>query len=94
MLAGIVALSVSVYSFASASPETQVVPIDSGKIESGYVYLNGVPVKENEVIEVNEENQENQDEIIAKYGIGKPSEGAKLQSIRVVNTDPRGSIDF
>lgn len=90
MLASIMALSVSVYSFASAS-ETQVIPVDSGKIESGYVYLNGVPIKENEVIEVTEENQ---DEIISKYGIEKPSEGAKLQTIRVVNTDPRGSREF
>ncbi|WP_179087855.1 hypothetical protein [Paenibacillus amylolyticus] len=65
--------------------------MDSGKIESGYVYLSGVPIKENEVIEVNEENQ---DEIIAKYGIEKPSEGAKLQTIRVVNSDPRGSREF
>ncbi|CAM3222695.1 hypothetical protein HP548_23675 [Paenibacillus taichungensis] len=84
------AISVYVYSLASAS-ETQIVPVDSGKVESGYVYLNGVPIKENEVIEVNEANQ---DEIIAKYGIEKPSEGAQLKTIRVVNNDPRGAREF
>ncbi|MDN9010907.1 hypothetical protein [Brevibacillus laterosporus] len=48
-----------------------------------FVYLNEQPVKTNEVIYATPENQE---ELVKKYGLEKPSETAKLQSIRVIDT--------
>lgn len=84
MLASVMALSVSLYSLASAS-ETEIVPMNADKIESGYVYLNGEPLKENTTVYATEENQE---ELVEKYGLEKPSESAKLVSIQIVNNEP------
>ncbi|MBG9799476.1 hypothetical protein O0555_09020 [Brevibacillus laterosporus] len=47
------------------------------------IYLNEQPVKTNEVIYATPENQE---ELVKKYGLEKPSETAKLRSIRVIDT--------
>ncbi|QDX91368.1 hypothetical protein EEL30_02635 [Brevibacillus laterosporus] len=47
------------------------------------VYLNKQPVQTNEVIYATPENQE---ELVKKYGLEKPSETAKLRSIRVIDT--------
>lgn len=48
----------------------------------GVVYLNEHPVKVNEVIYATPENQE---ELVKKYGLKKPSATAKLRSIRVID---------
>lgn len=82
VIASVMALSLSFYSLASAT-ETVVIPADTGKF-SNEVYLNGQPIKENTVIYANDENQE---DLVEKYGLEKPSPSAKLVSIQIVNND-------
>lgn len=82
VLASVMALSVSFYSLASAS-ETEIVPVDTGK-STGYVYLNGEALKDNTTVYASEENQE---ELVEKYGLEKPSPSAKLVSIQIVNNE-------
>lgn len=83
VLASVLVVSFSFYSFASAS-EKEVLPASGGNNPDGYVYLNGAPIKENTVIYANEENQE---ELVEKYGLEKPSPDAKLVSIQIVNNE-------
>lgn len=82
LASSVLALSATFYSLASAS-EKELIPVNSGEI-SGYVYLNGEPIKENTTVYATENNQE---ELIEKYGLEKPSESAKLVSIQIVNNE-------
>lgn len=70
---------------AQGSPTKELPPTSNIKEIDGYVSLNGQLLKSNEVIYATEENQ---DELINKFNLSKPTETAKLLSIRVViNSD-------
>ncbi|TPG69756.1 hypothetical protein EEL32_04905 [Brevibacillus laterosporus] len=79
-LATLLVLSVTVFSglgLSGVSAKKHETP------NNDVVYLNEQPVQTNEVIYATPENQE---ELVKKYGLEKPSETAKLRSIRVIDT--------
>ncbi|WP_028593270.1 hypothetical protein [Paenibacillus assamensis] len=83
------ALTLVLTSLVSAAPSTTIVEAEHQERNSNVVYLNGQPVNVNDTIIATPNNQE---QLVEKYGLQKPSADAQLVSIRIVHNDSPSSL--